>query len=75
MKRVRLIVSCVLRGLRPSRFDEGFFDAAASVIDQCRAAGVAVFNKQWPHEGKVSTDLDTLPERMRLRQWPKVRVA
>lgn len=69
------ILGCESDGKRTGRFADEYHDAAASVINQCRAASVAVFHKQWPHEGKVSTDLATLPERMRLRQWPKARVA
>ncbi len=69
------ILGCESNGKRTGRFADEYHDAAESVINQCRAAGVAVFHKQWPHEGKKCEDLATLPERMRLREWPKARVA
>lgn len=44
---------------------------AESIVDQCRAAGVACFVKQLPVNGKVSHDLSTFPTSLRVREYPK----
>ncbi len=64
-----LIVGCESGpGRRPFELDW-----ARSVRDQCQAAGVPLFIKQLPINGKVSTDPAEWPEDLRVQQWPKVK--
>lgn len=44
---------------------------AASIVDQCRAAGVAVFMRRMAVAGKVSGEIDDFPENLRVRDFPK----
>lgn len=46
-------------------------DWAQSLVDQCRAAGVAVFVKQLSSGGpKAIKDMDAFPESLRVREFP-----
>lgn len=45
---------------------------AAEILDQCEAAGVAAYTKQVEVDGRVETDVDRFPERLRVRQFPEV---
>lgn len=48
------IVGCEsMPGGRAGRFQDGFNVALAHITDQCYAAGVPWFTKQWPEKGKV----------------------
>ena len=46
-------------------------DWAIYLVRQCRAAGVAVFVKQLPINGKVSKDPAEWPEELRVREYPR----
>jgi protein gp37 len=45
---------------------------AVSIVDQCRAAGVACFVKQVTVNGRVQHDLDKFPTKLQIREFPKV---
>jgi len=65
-----VIIGCESRGNYPGRFADGYADAALSIIDQCKSAGVRCFHKQMPINGKVSGDPSDWPERLRIREFP-----
>lgn len=69
-----VIVGCESNGKRtrrlPNDTEAGYWDAAASIINQCREAGVPVFHKQAPCGSMVSHDPSEWPEPMRVRQMP-----
>jgi protein gp37 len=60
------IIGCESRGRMAGRFQEGFIEAAVSLVEQCKAAGVKVFVKQIPHKGRVIRKEKDWPE-----CWPK----
>lgn len=64
-----VIVGCESRGKRAGRFADGYVDAAKRINDQCREAGVPVFNKQVPVDGRVSHDPCEWPEGIRSREF------
>lgn len=64
-----LIIGCESGPRR--RFQDGYEDAARSLIQQGQAAGVSVFHKQMPIAGRVSRDPAEWPEDLRSQQWPK----
>ena len=66
-----LILGCESLQGKAGRFADGYVDAAASLIRQGQAAGVAVFHKQRPVGGLVSGDPQEWPETLRVRQWPE----
>ena len=66
-----LIIGCESGGKR--RFQVEYENAARSLIKQGIDAGVAVFHKQMPHHGKVSTDPFNWDADLRLQQWPAVQ--
>ena len=45
---------------------------ARSLVEQCKAAGVACYVKQLDIGGKVVHDMAAFPEDLRVRQFPKV---
>lgn len=59
-------------GRLPGGSEAGYWDAAASLIGQCRELDIPVFHKQAACAGLVSTEMDEWPEPMRVRQFPKV---
>lgn len=67
-----VILGCESRGRAVGRFSDGYEDAARDIIEQCRAAGVAVFNKQTPVDGFVSHEPNDWPEDLRVREFPTV---
>lgn len=60
-------------GRLPEGTEEGYWTAARSIIDQCDAAGVPVFHKQAPLNGKVSHEPAEWPEDTRRRDWPETK--
>jgi protein gp37 len=70
----QIIIECErLPGNRAGRGceDEGQWWAwAADIVYQCKAANVAVWFKQGPHNGKVVTDMNLFPPGCRLREYP-----
>ncbi len=71
-----VIIGCErLKGNRAGRFCEDetkWWAACRGIVEQCKAAGVAVFVKQCPINGKVSTNnLDEWPEWARVQEMPK----
>lgn len=65
-----LIVGCESIGRRVGRFADGYEDAAHSAIQQALAAGIHVFHKQMPIDGRVGKDPSEWPEDLRVREWP-----
>lgn len=68
-----VIIGCLSLGSRAGSFDGDYFAAAESINEQCRAAGVPVFNKQIPINGRVSHDPLEWPINLRAREFPDVR--
>lgn len=67
-----VIVGCESKpGKALGRFADGYADAALSIIDQCAAAGVPVFHKQMPVNGRACGDAVQFPERWRVREFPQ----
>jgi protein gp37 len=66
-----VIVGCESHGKQAGRNAENYEADALGVIEQCRAAGAPVFNKQMPIDGNVSHEPDEWPEALRVRQFPK----
>jgi protein gp37 len=64
------ITGCESRGPKAGRFVDGYAAASLSIIEQCQVAGVAVFEKQMPVNGRVSHDMSEWPEPHRVRQFP-----
>jgi protein gp37 len=69
-----VIVGCEqLTDHKPGRFADKYAKAAESIIRQCLAAGVPVFHKQMPINGKVSGNPEEWPEGiLRTRQYPNL---
>jgi protein gp37 len=42
-----------------------------AIVEQCRSAGVACFNKQMQINGRVSHDPDEWPADLRVREFPE----
>jgi len=66
-----VIAGCESLGGVAGRGSDGYHALAQNLIWRCGIAGIAVYHKQWPHQGAVCKDLATLPEYLRVRQWPK----
>jgi protein gp37 len=67
-----VIVGCESKpGKALGRFADGYADAALNIIDQCAAAGVPVFHKQMPVNGRACGDMAQFPERFRVREFPR----
>lgn len=70
-----VIIGCESNGPRVGRLGEfasesAWWDGAARIVEQCREAGVAVFMKQGPRNGRVVHDLDDFLEACRVREFP-----
>ena len=69
-----VIVGCEkLAGNKPGRFcddEKQWWSACRSIVNQCKDAGVAVFVKQGPINGKVSSEPGDWDEDMRKREYP-----
>lgn len=65
-----IIFGCESNGKRASRFADGYVDAARNAINQSRDAGVPVFHKQMPINGRVSHNMDEWPDDLRVRELP-----
>jgi protein gp37 len=65
-----VITGCESKGKKAGRNAEHYERDALSIIEQCRAAGVPVFNKQMPIDGNVSHEPDEWPEALRAREFP-----
>ena len=63
-----VIVGCESLGGRAGRFQEGYAKAALDIIEQCQAAGVKVWHKQMPLNGRVSKDMAEWPVEFKVRQ-------
>lgn len=66
-----VIVGCESRGSRAGRFADGYEAAARSIIRQCQDAGVPVFHKQMPVDGRVSHDPAEWEQDLRVREMPE----
>ena len=67
-----VIIGCEsLPGGRAGRFQEGFNKAAINIVEQCKAAGVPVFVKQVPINGRVVKDTTKFPKQLQVREYPK----
>lgn len=63
-----IIIGCEsLPGGKAGRFQEGYDAAALSLIQQCKAAGVKVYHKQRPENGRVSKDMAEWPKSLQVR--------
>lgn len=51
-----------------------WWDGAINIIAQCEAAGVPVYMKQGPVNGRVSHDPSEWPEAARVRQFPEAQL-
>ena len=73
-----VIIGCESKGRKVGRLpggtEAGYWQAAKSLIDQCRAAGVRVFHKQGAIDGMVSHSPAEWPEWARVQEWPKGKV-
>lgn len=69
-----VIIGCEkLAGNKPGRFcqdEQQWWSACRSIVNQCKEAGVAVFVKQGPVNGKVSSEPGDWDEDMRKREYP-----
>jgi protein gp37 len=64
-----VIIGCEhLGGGKAGRFQDGFIDAAIDIVKQCKEAGVPVFVKQIPINGKVVHDISKFPKDLRHRE-------
>jgi protein gp37 len=62
-----IIIGCEsLAGGRAGRFQDGFIEAAIDLVRQCDDAGIPVFVKQIPINGRVSHDMSEWP-----REYPE----
>lgn len=64
-----VIGGCESLGGRAGRFQEGYPEAARSIIEQCKAAGVPVWHKQMPIGNRVSKDLAEWPVEFRVQEY------
>lgn len=62
-----VIIGCESRGAYAGRFQEGYAEAALDIIRQCKAAGVPVYHKQMPINGRVSKNMAEWPPEFRVR--------
>lgn len=65
-----VIVGAESNGAKCGRFADGYADAARSIIDQCRAAGVPCFHKQMPIDGRISKEPTEWPDWARVQEFP-----
>lgn len=64
-----------LGSLGEFKSESAWIDGAISIVEQCKAAGVAAFVKQIPVKGKLSHDPDEWPADLRVREFPQREVA
>lgn len=64
----QVVIGCESLPGKAGRFQEGYENAARSLIQQCTAAGVPTFHKQMPINGKVVHDPSKFPEDMRQQE-------
>ena len=65
----QIIIGCEkLPGKKAGRFQDGFIAAAIDIVNQCKAAGVKVFVKQVPINGKVVTDMNKFPKELQFQE-------
>lgn len=71
-----VIVGCESRGNKvgrlPNSSEQGFWNAAERIVQQCKDAGVACFVKQGPRDGRVVHELEQFPPSCRVREWPQI---
>ena len=66
-----VVIGCEsLAGGKAGRFQDGYKNAARSLIQQCKAAGVPVYHKQMPIGGKVIHNVNKFPQDLRVRELP-----
>lgn len=65
-----VIVGCESDGKRAGRYAAGYEAAARDIIKQCQAAGVPVFHKQMPINGRKSGTMSEWPADLRVREMP-----
>lgn len=63
-----LILGCESLGYRAGRFQDGYAEAALDIIEQCKAAGVPVWHKQYPLNGRASKDMDEWPAEFQVQE-------
>lgn len=73
----QIIIGVESSGPRVGRLGEfhtesAWLEGAQSVVDQCRAAGVAMHVKQIPRDGLVEHDVAKFPEGLRFQEFPEV---
>jgi len=66
-----VIVGCESLAGKAGCESDVYLQRAGKIIEQCHASCVRVYHKQWPIDGRVVKDLETLPEALRVRRWPK----
>jgi len=67
-----LILGCEsLAGGKAGRFQDGFIDAARSLVRQCKTADVPVYVKQIPIKGKVNRKISDWPKDLQIQDYPK----
>lgn len=73
LRRVRASAfKWIIFGCDSSKHHKGWESYETNVrfsIEQCRAAGVAVYHKQMPINGRVSLDMNEWPEDLRVREF------
>jgi protein gp37 len=52
------------------RNQDSYEEQARAVIEQCQAAGIPVFHKQMPVDGRVSNDPSEWPVDLVVQEWP-----
>ncbi len=71
-----VIIGCESIGGRVGRLpggtEQGYWDAAISLAAQCKAAGVALWHKQGPVNGRVCHDPAKWPAELREQTFPEV---
>lgn len=68
-----VIIGCEsMPGLKVGRFQDGFIEAARSLVRQSQAVGVPVYMKQLPINGRVSRNPKEWPEHLRVQDYAKV---
>ena len=68
-----VVVGCESLGRKAGRFQDGFIEAARSLVGQCQVANVPVYVKQIPINGKVSRNPKEWPKDLRIQQLAKKR--
>ena len=66
-----VIIGCESINGKSGRYDGEFVYAAKRIVRQCKAAGVPVFVKQVPINGKVSKNMAEWPKELRVQEKPE----